>query len=106
MDTTDAPQMIEHASQTLGFTPFDVKWIPSSARFILFGQSPRAKGVFNVYHLEQGKLKLLSEWEKEFGIKAGTFKASPVSVRDVATVDYKGKLIIYDIEKGMPKYSV
>jgi hypothetical protein len=52
MDTTEAPQMLEHASQTLSFTPFDVKWIPSSARFILFGQSPRAKGVFNVYYLE------------------------------------------------------
>ena len=51
-------------------------------------------------------MKLLSEWEKEFGIKAGTFKASPVSVRDVATVDYKGKLTIFDVEKGMPKYSV
>ena len=49
---------------------------------------------------------MLNEWEKEFGIKAGTFKASPVSVRDVATVDYKGKLTIFDIEKGLPKYSV
>lgn len=49
---------------------------------------------------------MLSEWEKEFGIKAGTFKASPVSVRDVATVDYKGKLMIYDVEKGVAKYSV
>jgi len=106
MDTTDAPQMIEHATQSLGFTPFDTKWIPSSARFCLFGQSPKAKGVFNVYALEEGKLKLLSEWEKEFGIKAGTFKASPVSVRDVATVDYKGRLVIFDIETGKPKYNV
>lgn len=51
-------------------------------------------------------MKLLSEWQKEFGIKSGTFKASPVSVRDVATVDYKGKLIIYDIERGVEKFSV
>ena len=40
------------------------------------------------------------------GIKCGTFKASPVSVRDLATVDYKGKLTIYDTEKGKPKFSV
>ena len=106
METTDAPQMIEHVSQSLAFTPFDVKWIPSSARFVLYGISPRAKGVFNIYQLKRGKLELLSEWTKENGIKAGTFKASPVSVRDVATVDYKGKLIIYDIEKGVPKYEV
>lgn len=106
MDTTDAPQMLEHANAQLSFTPFDVKWIPSSARFCLFGISPRAKGVFNIYQLNRGKLELLSAWEKSDGIKAGTFKASPVSVRDLATVDYKGKLIIYDIERGQPKYEV
>lgn len=51
-------------------------------------------------------MELLADYEKEYGIKCGTFKASPVSVRDVATVDYKGKLIIYDIEKGKPKYTI
>lgn len=106
MDTTDAPQMIEHASQGIAFTPFEVNWIPQSARFCLFGQSPSAKGVFNIYQLNRGKLELLSEWQKEFGLKAATFKASPISIRDVATVDYKGKLIIYDIERGVEKYKV
>jgi hypothetical protein len=28
MDTTDAPQILEHVSSGLAFTPFDVKWIP------------------------------------------------------------------------------
>jgi WD40 repeat protein len=51
-------------------------------------------------------LELLSEFEKSDGIKCGTFKASPVSLRDVSTVDFKGKLVIYDIEKGKPKFSV
>lgn len=51
-------------------------------------------------------MNLLSDFEKPDGIKCGTFKASPVSVRDLATVDYKGKLIIYDIEKGKPSFSV
>lgn len=106
MDTTDAPQIIEHLSSTLRFTPFDVKWIPSSARFCVFGQSPKAEGVFNIYQLENGKLNCLSEWKKEFGIKAGTFKSSPISIRDVATVDYKGKLNIWDIEKGKSKFEV
>jgi hypothetical protein len=49
-------------------------------------------------------MDLLHDWEKTDGIKCGTFKASSVSVRDLATVDYKGMLIIYDIEKGKPKY--
>ena len=49
---------------------------------------------------------MLFDWEKPDGIKNGTFKASPVSVRDVAVVDYKGMLTIYDIEKGKSKYTV
>jgi hypothetical protein len=106
MDTTDAPQILDHASISLAFTPFDTKWIPSSARFCLFGQTPSAKGVFNIYSMEGGKLSLLNEWVKPFGIKAGTFKASPVSIRDVAVVDYKGKLTIFDIERGVAKFEV
>jgi len=48
----------------------------------------------------------VGDFEKSDGIKAGTFKASPLSVRDVATVDYKGMLNIYDIERGVSKYKV
>ena len=92
MDTTDAPQILEHCNVSLGFTPFDVKWIPSSARFVLFGQSPKARGIFQIYQIEKGKVHKVSDFDKEFGIKAGTFKASPIAMRDVATVDYKGKL--------------
>ena len=106
MDTTEAPQILEHATQGLSYTPFDCKWIPASARFCIFGQSPSAKGVFEVYQLERGKLTLVKKFDKEFGIKSGTFKASPIAARDVSVVDYKGKLLIYDIEYGKEKYKV
>ena len=56
--------------------------------------------------MNKGSLELLTEFNKTHGIKNGTFKASPVSVRDVSTVDYRGMLVIYDIEKGTEKYSV
>jgi len=52
METSDAPQMLVHAQESLAFTPFDVKWIPASARFCLFGQSPRANGIFNIYTMD------------------------------------------------------
>lgn len=44
MDTTDAPQMIEHIHKSLTFTPYDTRWIPCSARFVVMGMYPRAKG--------------------------------------------------------------
>ena len=62
--------------------------------------------MFEVYQLERGKLNLVKSFGKEFGIKSGTFKASPISTRDVSVVDYKGKLLIYDIEYGKEKYKV
>ena len=77
-----------------------------SARFVLMGSSARAKGIFQIHQLNKGKLELLVDWEKEQGIKACTFKASPISVRDCACVDMKGRLTIYDIEKGKAKFDV
>ena len=43
---------------------------------------------------------MMHDWEKIDGLKCATFKASPVSIRDCSTVDYKGMLVIYDIETG------
>lgn len=92
MDSTEAPQILEHANKTLNFTPFDVRWIPASARFVLLGQSPGAKGIFKVMQLEKGDLKEFANFDKEFGIKDATFKASSIAMRDVACVDFKGRL--------------
>ena len=38
MDSTAAPQLIEHILQPLTFTPFDVKWLPKSAKLAVLGQ--------------------------------------------------------------------
>ena len=48
----------------------------------------------------------MKKFDKEFGIKNGTFKASPIATRDVSVVDYKGRLKIFDIEYGKAKYDV
>ena len=38
MDTTNAPQIMEHHKESLTFTPYDTRWIPGTAKFCLFGQ--------------------------------------------------------------------
>lgn len=35
-----APKLIEHIHQTLDYTPFDVKWVPESARLVSLGVHP------------------------------------------------------------------
>lgn len=67
---------------------------------------PWRAGIFQVYQLERGKLNKVKDFDKTHGIKSGTFKASPISTRDVSVVDYKGRLMIYDIEYGKAKYDV
>lgn len=61
MDTTNAPQIIEHINHSLLYTPFEVKWIPSSPRFVVVGQTPKAKGIIQIYQMNQGKLELVNE---------------------------------------------
>jgi hypothetical protein len=48
MDSTDAPQIIEHMNKSLTFTPYETRWIPCSARFIVLGIHPKATGAMQV----------------------------------------------------------
>ena len=48
MDTTDAPQIIEHIHKSVPFTPYDVKWVPCSSRLVAMGIQPNAKGILQV----------------------------------------------------------
>lgn len=98
MDCTAAPQVIEHIKETLNFTPFETRWIPQSARFVILGQMPRATGVIRVCELDQGKCKKLSEVEKKSGFKCATFGASQIEDRHLATGDYAGNLQVWDLE--------
>ena len=90
MDTTSAPQIIEHAKLSLTYTPFDVKWIPCSARMIVTGQTPKANGIMEIFQMSEGKLELTQSIKNEIGFKCASFGASSFSSRELATGDFKG----------------
>jgi len=104
MDTTQAPQIIEHLHQSLNLTPFDTKWIPGTAKFCLIGQLPRATGILQVYQLNKTELKKTFEIEKQAGFKCGTFGASPSNGQHLALGDFDGNLMIMDLEKEKVSY--
>lgn len=56
MDTTNAPQIIDHHSSSLDFTPYDTKWVPGTAQFVLGGQTMKATGIMKLYRLTPEKL--------------------------------------------------
>lgn len=64
MDGLNAPQVIEHQSISLDFTPYDTRWVPGTAKFVLGGQTPSAKGILKMYKLNQEKCDL--EYSVEF----------------------------------------
>jgi len=85
MDTTDAPQLIEHQNKSIPFTPYDTRWIPCSSRFAAMGILPNGKGALNIYQLSKGDLVTVLEGQTESGIKCGTFAASSIEDRHLAT---------------------
>ena len=91
MDTTDAPQIIEHINKPLTYTPYDNKWIPFSKRFVSMGIHPNAKGALQVYELNRGELECVVDVTKPNGIKCGTFGASSIEERQLAT----GEIIFF-----------
>jgi WD40 repeat protein len=106
MDTTDAPQIIEHIHKPITFTPYDTRWVPFSARFVAMGIHSNAKGALNVYQLNNGDLETLVEAKTDSGVKCGTFGASSIEDRYIATGDHAGKLVMYDLENtSKPIYS-
>jgi len=95
MLSTDAPQVIEHHSTSLTFTPYDTKWIPSSARFVCLGMNPKGTGALRVYELQPDGVKELYSDDKAEGFKCGTFGASLLEDRHLATGGFNGTLNIW-----------
>eukprot|EP00638_Chattonella_subsalsa_P009882 CAMPEP_0117747132 /NCGR_PEP_ID=MMETSP0947-20121206/8332_1 /TAXON_ID=44440 /ORGANISM="Chattonella subsalsa, Strain CCMP2191" /LENGTH=321 /DNA_ID=CAMNT_0005564533 /DNA_START=163 /DNA_END=1128 /DNA_ORIENTATION=+ len=71
------------------------------------GITPKAKGIMQVFEMNRGDLNLVHETEKSKGIKCGTFGASSLEERHIATGDYVGMLNIWDLERtDIPVFSV
>eukprot|EP00050_Salpingoeca_kvevrii_P003345 m.222794 g.222794 ORF g.222794 m.222794 type:complete len:203 (+) comp10814_c0_seq47:312-920(+) len=97
---SDKPQIIEHASKSLGFTLFAAKWVPSSARFVVLGQHARGTGALHVYELERGQLVEVTKTEKPQAFKCCTFGASALEERHLATGDFAGNLMVWCVAAG------
>lgn len=98
MDTTDAPQIIEHINKSVPYTPYDTRWVPSSCRFVSFGIRPNAKGAILTFQLSNGQFETLNDFTAPSGVKCGTFGASSIEQRQIATGDHNGRLVVYDLE--------
>ncbi|KAI8899521.1 WD40-repeat-containing domain protein [Globomyces pollinis-pini] len=91
-------QIIVHSSKSITYTAFDVKWIPSSPRFVVLGQQPKGEGIIQIFKLSDGSIKELAKIEKPAAFKCGTFGASSLTTRHFATGDFNGRISLWDLE--------
>ncbi|KAK3750025.1 hypothetical protein QZH41_008663 [Actinostola sp. cb2023] len=103
----DKPQIISHVQKPLNYTVFDGKWIPCSARFVVIGNHARGTGAMQIYEVSHGDVNLLKDVEKRTPFKCCTFGASNLQQRYLATGDFEGKMMIWNLENTeRPVYSV
>ena len=114
MDATDRPQIVEHCHKPLNYVVYDTRWVPSSARFVVLGCHPRGTGALQVMELKKGGVDIVHEVpfasntrallltgytvlqsEKHAAFKCGTFGASSLAERHLATGDFDGRLSIW-----------
>ncbi|KAJ1557079.1 WD repeat-containing protein 92 [Cladochytrium tenue] len=93
------PQIVTLATRALTYTPYDVRWVPCSARLVVLGQHARGTGALQVLELDHGALEMAHEVEKRHAFKCGTFGASSLAARHLAAGDFDGWLTVLDLER-------
>eukprot|EP00252_Welwitschia_mirabilis_P002120 TRINITY_DN12035_c0_g1_i1.p1 TRINITY_DN12035_c0_g1~~TRINITY_DN12035_c0_g1_i1.p1 ORF type:complete len:361 (-),score=66.19 TRINITY_DN12035_c0_g1_i1:141-1223(-) len=99
VDAKKRPQILQYLCKSLTSTVYDARWVPSSARFVALGSTVHSKGCIQVYELNGTELQELVKVEKPESIKCGTFEASSLVERHLATGDFKGNLHIWNLER-------
>ncbi|KAJ8962605.1 hypothetical protein NQ318_000998 [Aromia moschata] len=101
MDALQKPQIICHNQKSLDYAIHDVKWIPCSAKFIALGGKSNGAGVVQIYALTGEGVEKKDEFCKKEHFKCGTFDASSLRNRHLATGDFAGRLQVWDLEDNL-----
>ncbi|OEH80377.1 wd g-beta repeat-containing protein [Cyclospora cayetanensis] len=86
MDTKDAPQIINHSSASVTYTPHAACWIPQSICCFAGGEAPKRTGELEAYRLNEGQLKKQENKSTETGIKCMAVAHSPAGGNFVLSV--------------------
>ena len=100
MTDFSGPQIIPHLESNVDLTLFDCGWVPSSNRFVAMGSKLTGEGVLQVYAMSPKELqKQGMPATRPKAIKCGTFGASSLEDRHLATGDFGGQLNLWDLER-------
>jgi hypothetical protein len=57
----DKPQIVIHSSKSISYTAYDVKWVPSTPKFVVLGQNANGTGVIQQMELSAGTIEKINE---------------------------------------------
>lgn len=95
MNELEKPQIIVLIEKSLNYNVHAVKWIPSSAKFVVMGGQSNGSGLIEVYNMNVDGVEKLQEFGRKEYFKCGTFDASTLTDRHLATGDFCGRLQIW-----------
>ncbi|XP_045480770.1 dynein axonemal assembly factor 10 [Harmonia axyridis] len=98
MESLQKPQIICHNVKSLDYAVHDVKWIPCSAKFVSIGGKSNGAGIVEIFSLGSDGIEKVTEFMKKDHFKCGTFDASNLRNRHLATGDFGGRLQVWDLE--------
>lgn len=85
-------QIIEHISQPVDYSIFDVKWVPSTAKFLSIGSNPNGTGVLQVLEMNENKVEPVLKLARPKALKCCSFGVSALGRSQVAVGDFFGGL--------------
>ncbi|KAI8099874.1 WD40-repeat-containing domain protein [Halteromyces radiatus] len=86
-------------TKELAFTPYDVKWIPSSSRFCAVGGTGRSTGKITIFDFNGKIASITAETETGTPFRCCTLGAADMHTRHVATGDFNGGLELWDTQR-------
>lgn len=87
-------QIVEHVTQPVDFSLFDVKWIPNTAKFMAVGSNHNGTGVLQVFEMNENKVESVLKVARPKTIKCCSFGVSELGNSKVALGDFFGGLHI------------
>lgn len=102
MSNSPKPRLVSLSHRKLPLIPFACLWIPCSNRFVCLGTATgsgaQGNGLIAVYGTASGEIRDVHTIEKPRAFRCGTFGASSLQQRYLATGDFDGNLHIWNLE--------
>ena len=107
----DRSHISELICESVPYTVYDARWIPTSARFVAVGSRPRATGALQVYEMNlesKGGQRLVKtvDIETKDALKCSTFQATDPIQRHIAVGTFHGVVETYDLNTQKQVISV